>query len=136
MSKRSGFTLIELLVVISIIAILVAVGTVSYQRTNKIARDGRRKADLEQIRQALETYRSENGTYPDSSTWTTDLSPDYINTLPQDPKNGGYTYVPGSSPITTYDLCAYLEIDPSGSLTGCAGQSCGTESCNYEVSNP
>ena len=52
-----GFTLIELLVVIAIIGILITVGAVSYQRAVRLSRDSKRKTDLEQIRQALETYR-------------------------------------------------------------------------------
>jgi prepilin-type N-terminal cleavage/methylation domain-containing protein len=64
-----GFTLIELLVVIAIIGILITVGAVSYQRAVRLSRDSKRKTDLEQIRQALETYRSEEGVYPDTSGW-------------------------------------------------------------------
>ena len=47
-----GFTLIELLIVIVIIGILMSVLLVSYQGTRRTARDGKRKADLEQIRSA------------------------------------------------------------------------------------
>ncbi len=113
MIKR-GFTLIELLVVIAIIGILIAVGSISYTRATQLSRDSRRKTDLEQIRQALETYRSENYRYPLSATWKTNLSPTYITTVPDDPKSPAagytYTYTPaaGANP-TTYTLCATLE---------------------------
>lgn len=133
--KSKGFTLIELLVVISIISILVAVGIVSYRRTNLLSRDSRRKADIQQIRQALETYRSENGVYPDDATWEADIVPDYISEIPTDPKNGFYRYESGSIPITTYTICAYLELETD---TATCAATCGSASevCNYEVINP
>jgi prepilin-type N-terminal cleavage/methylation domain-containing protein len=104
---KRGFTLIELLVVIAIIGILITVGSVSYQRAVRLSRDSKRKTDLEQIRQALETYRSENGTYPDSTAWEGDLESGYIAIVPQDITNP-YTYTPGPG-LISYDLCATLE---------------------------
>lgn len=104
---KKGFTLIELLVVIAIIGILITVGSVSYQRAVRLSRDSKRKTDLEQIRQAMETYRSENGTYPDASTWETDLEAGFITTVPEDTTNP-FIYTPGGS-LTTYSLCATLE---------------------------
>lgn len=121
---KKGFTLIELLVVISIIGILVATGIVSYQKAIQLSRDSKRKTDLEQIRQALETYRSEKGTYPATGTWQTDLSPSYITTIPTDPKSGTYTYAVGN-PATTYTLCASLETVTSPAPP-----------CNYTVKQP
>ncbi len=133
--KRRGFTLIELLVVISIIGILVAVGVVSYTRAIQISRDAKRKTDLEQIRQALETYRSEIGAYPATSGWQTALSPTYITTMPTDPKGGSYDYKTTSTPATTYIVCASLELGGTTTLPACSGLSCGGV-CNYDVTNP
>ena len=110
---KNGFTLIELLVVIAIIGILISVGSVSYQKSVRLSRDSKRQTDLEQIRQALETYRSENGLYPSSGSWEADLESGYISAVPQDTTNP-YTYTPGGT-STTYNLCATLEstVDPS-----------------------
>lgn len=119
---RHAFTLVELLVVISIISILMAVGAVNYQKSVKLSRDSKRKADLEQIRQALETYRAENGVYPDTASISS-LVPDYLTEYPQDPKGGAYSYTKGTG--ATYRICAQLELatDP-------------TDPCNYQVVNP
>jgi len=108
---KKGFTLIELLVVITIIDTLIGVASVSYIRATKSARDARRKTDLEQIRQALESYRSQSatGAYPTASgSLPVSLTPTYITTLPTDPKNGtsGYLYTYVRNTTTTYTLCA------------------------------
>lgn len=115
---KQGFTLIELLVVIALIAIMITVGTVSYQRSLRLARDSKRKTDLEQIRQALETYRGETGAYPVAIS---SLEPDYITVLPTAPKLDTYDYTGTTS---TYSLCASLE-----SITTPA-------TCNYTVTQP
>jgi general secretion pathway protein G len=117
--KKLGFTLIELLVVIAIVGILLAIGTPSYITTMKQSRDTRRKTDLEQIRQALETYRAENGFYPTDDTL---LVSDYMAALPTDPRNGTYTYTRLTT--TTYTLCASLETITTPAT------------CNWIVGNP
>lgn len=63
-----GFTLIELMVSISIVAVLMAIGVVSYTQANRSARNARRASDMEQVRAALELYRNENPSYPATPT--------------------------------------------------------------------
>lgn len=67
---KKGFTLIELLVVISIIAILTALGAVSFTNSRRAARDTRRLGDVKNIVTALEQYYADNGSYPVSSPAT------------------------------------------------------------------
>lgn len=147
MNKKNGFTLIELLVVISIMGILLALSVFGMQNARKASRDGKRKADLEQIRSALEMYKADCGAYPltsalvlKSATTLTGNGDDcsssniYISTIPTDPVSttSNYYY---SSNGDTYVLCASLE-QGSGSV-GCGGSttSCGT-ACNYKVKSP
>jgi general secretion pathway protein G len=124
--KSFGFTMIELLVVATIIIVLSAIGLVSYRTANIKARDGKRKGDLEQVRSALELYRSDEGTYPAHSPASnanyllmiTDLksSPggnSYLSADIDDPVNSDpnvYTYTSDGS---TYQVCATLEVDDS-----------------------
>lgn len=130
---RRGFTFIELLVVITIILLLTSVGLVSYQSANRNARDNKRKADLEQVRSALEIYRADNGSYPagDWSAMFSALSSGYLNQEPQDPK--GYSYYYNSAGNTSYTICAYLEGSSPGT---CGSASCGSETCNYGLTEP
>lgn len=136
--KKHGFSLIEILVVVTIIGVLMGVGFVSYSSVNKSSRDARRKADLEQIRAALEMYRSDVGTYPVNTgpscsvaAFRTALAP-YLPTMPTDPRAAAnYDY----DCITTandYDLFAGLETITASCQTGAA--TCGTgATCSYRV---
>lgn len=107
----AGFTMIEILVVVAIIALLTTIGILSFAQVNKRARDGKRKADLEQVRSALVLYRTDTGTYPVSLNWST-MSPitTYVSgTSIRDPlasPNPQYSYTSDGS---TFNLCATLE---------------------------
>jgi general secretion pathway protein G len=107
---KKGFTLIEILVVITIIGTLLGIASVSYLKSLRSARDTRRKTDLEQIRQALETYRSELGIYPLA---TSTFTPSYITTLPKDPPGNTADYPYTRNTTITYSLCATIENPPS-----------------------
>jgi general secretion pathway protein G len=141
--QRSGFTLIEVLVAATIIAVLVAIGMVSYSSVNKRSRDAKRRGDLEQMRSALELYRSEYGFYPfvGSGSWTsasdlntgdpaTGLVPSFMPSVPSDPKSTErYSYKATNVSSGTYygycvsakletisvtsSTCASSEVDPN-----------------------
>lgn len=135
-SLSRGFTLIELLVVIAIISILVAISSVSYQRAVKLSRDSKRKTDLEQLRQALETYRSENYVYPTTAQGIAKLQTDgFITTIPTDPNSPTKKYYYIRNSTTTYSLCAALEVAP-GSPDTCGGGTKCTVACNYKTTQP
>lgn len=135
---KKGFTLIELLVAMTIIAVLSGIALVSYQGARKTARDGKRKADLEEIRSALEMYRTDCGTYPTGthySGWSITCGANTYMTVPDDPISTRRYYY-NSSDGTNYALCAALEIGGGSSVSGCGGGGgCGV-ACNYKVGPP
>ena len=111
--KNRGFSLLELLVVIGIIAILTALGTVSFTTAQKKSRDSKARSDLKEIQNALETYYSINGDYPLTADIGSDLdNSDYFSagSRPTDTKTGDpYSYT--SADGTSYCLCSYpLEV--------------------------
>ena len=129
--NKKGFTLIELLTTMTIIAVLLGLALVSFQGARKSARDGKRKADLEQIRSALEMCYADDNQYPGSITGNVTCvvsNRTYLDPTPTDPSTGEDYYY--DSPTGAYyTLCATLEvINPYE-------DSCGAEG-NYEVTNP
>lgn len=93
---KRGFTLIELLVVMTIIAVIAAAGIVNFRNASRSARDGRRRADLEAVRQALVLYKVQTGCYP-LGTYTavvnTLIAGQYLSSpAPQDPSTPTYNY--------------------------------------------
>lgn len=98
--QKKGYTLVEILVVLTIIAVMMAAAIVSYGSITRKSRDSKRRSDMEQVRQALEMYRADNGGYPEcwageggSSTKLSEcLGPvltagGYLSSIPQDPKS-------------------------------------------------
>ncbi len=139
MKRNKGFTLIELMVVIVIICILAGLTLSGSFGARKVARDGRRKADLEQIRSALEMYRSDCKEYPASITFGGSLqgtialgcNNTYMSMIPNDPLSDYKYYYAGSA--NSYTLCSYLET--SSVLQGGCGNCAGAGQCYYKVTN-
>ncbi len=121
-----GFTLIELLVVIAIIGLLSSVVLASLNTARSKARDARRASDMNQIKIALELYRSTNGLYPPTpvspcptvstvanlSCGASDITP-YIPIIPADPVqtgNNNYRYYPAAD-RNSYTMLIFLEKD-------------------------
>jgi len=138
---QAGFTLIELLVVIAIIGILASFLLVNFVGVRARARDAQRKSDLKQMQAALEFYRSDNGSYPDSASGGLNLligSTKYLNAIPNDPTTAAsenYNYQ--RTAVGRYCLQACLEntSDKEKKNSGCGVQSC-TTGAYYVVQNP
>lgn len=155
-SISKGFTLIEILVTISIIGILMSVLLVAFQGGKKAGRDGKRKADIEQIRTALEIYRADCKQYPDNPTFRALITSGgalvgdgtncpatntYIAAVPIDPLGPtAYKYYYNRSATNTYILCASLETGSAVHDADCGAATtvCGTvpNLCNYKQKNP
>lgn len=146
MRKTLGFTLIEVLVVISIIGVLIGLSVFGLMNTRESARNTKRKSDLEQIRAGLELFKSDCDTYPlglptagdplngNGSRDTCLVTNQYMSSVPGDPiATTGRVYYYSSPDGVTYRLCSALEGETG---TDCSAQSCGSVSCNYEVTNP
>jgi prepilin-type N-terminal cleavage/methylation domain-containing protein len=84
-----GFTLVEVLIVISIITLLVLLGTSYYRSQVFKGHDAVRKAGLKELQIAFEEYEKDNNCYPDTQLTTCDpgtgLKP-YTNKIPCDPQ--------------------------------------------------
>jgi type II secretion system protein G len=112
MRRQKGFTLIELLVVIAIIGVLASLVIVNLSTANRKSRDSRRKADLNEIKTALELYYDDFLGYPAA---TSSLAPNYIKTVPTDPRAPAqtYTYTVAANG-SAWTLNATLESPRSG----------------------
>ena len=78
-----GFTLIELLVVMAIIATLLSIAAPRYLRSVDDARDATLKSSLAQMREAIDHYYADRGTYPQTLTDLIDKR--YLRSIPIDP---------------------------------------------------
>jgi prepilin-type N-terminal cleavage/methylation domain-containing protein len=116
LANSRGFTFIEMLVVITIIALLTAIGMVSFARSGVSARNSKRKADIETVRQAFVLSRADGNLYPNNSmaftaAVTTLITNGYLSApVPTDPKNptSVYSYT-GVAAGTSFCICAVTE---------------------------
>lgn len=152
--------MIEMLVVLSLIAILsiAMLGAVNIQTQMRKSRDSKRRADIAQVRSALEMFRADNingsatldypYAYPraasaPSNSWS-DLSvlvPGYFRALPNDPQTGKtYYYISWINAGDTkniYTICARLETTAPGDSACPVVVSCGSGgNCNYGFTQP
>lgn len=129
-----GFSLLELLVVISIIGILVSIGTASFTAAQRTSRDSRRRADIKVMQNAFEQYQSSNGAYAACATmaaYDSGTGPLMPGGLPLDPRNtGDYVYNTSTACTTsTYCVCALME---TGTGNADAPETPGT--CDFDTS--
>lgn len=108
--NKKGFTLIEVLLAVTIIAVLSGFVIVQMNGAANATKDTKRKADIDLIKNAIISYRSEN--YSNApvddceiggcSTLNTALTP-FLATLPDDPDSDkNYVYESNGTDCTLY----------------------------------
>ncbi len=151
--NHPGFTLIELLVVIAIIGLLANMAMVGINNARKKSRDATRVANIKTIRDGLEMYFSDNGSYPANPTGTNNLGETgattlsagagwadstsgsiFIGKVPDDPKDYNYIYHQvnsGSSYVIDFGLEAGTgDLSCSTYSATCCSTSPTSTSCN------
>jgi general secretion pathway protein G len=78
-----GFTLIELMIVMMIMAILISIAAVAYDKTVKHSREAVLKQDLQVMRQAIDNYTLDKQQAPQSLEDLVDAH--YLREIPVDP---------------------------------------------------
>lgn len=127
MSKK-GFSILELMVVVGIISVLLAVGLNTYTNVQRNARNTKRKADMKDVYAALESFRAENGSYPNNGReWWGEAPNPYGD---QRPRTGAGGYIPGLAPV----YIPVLPRDPRHGISN-GGAGCTTTNGLYLYSS-
>lgn len=113
-----GFTLIEMLVVMAIIATLLSIAAPRYFRSTDDAREAALKSDLRTVREAIDHYHADRGSYPE--TLDDLVEKRYLRSIPVDPITGdaqSWTLIPPAAP-TVGSAPATLGGLPAAAPTG------------------
>ena len=118
--EERGFTLIELMIVVAVVAILAAIAVPSYQEAVRKGRRGQAKADLVEVAQLAERYRTVNNTYGGFTLANTN-SPSTgtaFYTLAIDVEEDGSSFEATATPLAGTaqedDRCGVLTINQAG----------------------
>ncbi|OJU65361.1 MAG: hypothetical protein BGO01_15995 [Armatimonadetes bacterium 55-13] len=93
--KRTGFTLVEIMIVVLIIGILMAIAVPQFIKARSGSRQKTVISNLRQIDGAKERWAMEKGKTSGDAVASTDLTPDYIKTYPDNTPVTG-TYLPNT----------------------------------------
>lgn len=110
-NKKKGFTLIELLIAVTIIGMLLGIGTFSFSNIQRNARDTRRRSDLKALQNAVEQFYARTGIYPTTNGIWWSSEPGDVQ--PNGNANDG-NWVPG---LVAGGFISQLPRDPLGRIT-------------------
>lgn len=82
-TREAGWTLIELMVVMSLIGVLATLALAQYRNSVQAAKEAVLKADLFLMRDAIDQYYADKGSYP--SSLQSLVSEGYLRRIPDDP---------------------------------------------------
>jgi general secretion pathway protein G len=81
--REDGWTMIELLVVMSLILVLSSLALAQYRNSIQASKEAVLKADLFHMRDAIDQYYADKGSYP--SSLQSLVSEGYLRKIPDDP---------------------------------------------------
>ena len=113
-----GFTLIEMLVVMAIIATLLSIAGPRYFRSTDDAREAALKSDLRTLREAIDHYHADRGSYPEALDDLVEKR--YLRAIPVDPITGDagtWTLIPPPAPPQASTPAAPTRL-PAAAPTG------------------
>lgn len=128
MKSKSGFSVVEVGIIITVIAILITIGTVSYFAIQREARNGERQSDITILSEALEKYYEQNGEYPScammkadpatiTSTTLTDVQTEVFK-APQADSEVANSVICGDITDASGDVYSYLGDNSTECATG------------------
>jgi prepilin-type N-terminal cleavage/methylation domain-containing protein len=89
--RNKGFTLVEIMIVVLIIGILLAIAVPNFIKARENSRTRTCIANLRQFEAAKEQWAMENKKGSADVPLGTDLSPNYMKSIPTCPSGGTYT---------------------------------------------
>jgi len=93
MKRLKGFTLVELMVVLTVIALLLSVVALAYNKSLRRAEEAVLQENLTVMRDALDKHYADAGRYPGSLDEL--VAKRYLRTIPKDPMTqSASTWVP------------------------------------------
>ncbi len=111
--KSRGYTIVELIIVITIMGILISLGTVGMLKSQANSRDSERKADIDAIALHLESFYGSNGKYPSTDQNLTSLLIDIDPKSFNDPlklasETSSLAYADSADPQTSISTNKYI----------------------------